>query len=671
MLHELIRSAPLPIMYLDREGRVALWNPAAEDTFGWAAEEALGRTPPDVPEDSLERFLQGIQETVTDRPMHGLEIPLQRNDGSRIHTRISSAPVTDAAGNPAGVLAILEDITERKRTEEALRRTTESLETLIESSPLPIVQTDMEGIVYLWNPAAERLLGWTAAEAVGRLLPYVPEEKMHEFRENLRKVGEGRVLRGVEVERRKKDGSPILLRVSTSLLPGGSGEPAGTIAILEDFTDRRRVEAEREALIDRLKTLQQLTHIIGTSLEPDRVLEFAVDSAFNSLSLRDAAVFLVDGDELVLQTEKGVYQDLRKKRGMRYRFGQGMIGRTAQAGETVYVPDVLSDPSWVRRDWAKEQGVGTFLGVPLKTRAGKLIGILSCLAEPGRRFSQDDLYVITALAEGVAIAFENAEAHTGLADALERLKKNHAVMVRMEKLSSLGTMAAGVAHEILNPANIIGLYAQRMLAESAEGSPEWKTAEVFVRNVQRIARICDDMRRLSRDEPPQFEPFDLNEAIQKSIRPLESELRLGSVGLTLNLDSEGVVDGDRYQIQQVLLNLFKNALDAMPKGGALTVSTRTLAEDGKAWMELRVEDTGTGIPPDILPRIFDPFFTTKSEDKGTGLGLSVSHGIVDAHGGKIWAESEAERGTAFIIRLPLRKEEHLPSPAGPSSETPG
>ena len=281
MLHELIQSAPLPIIHMDREGRVALWNPAAESTFGWTAGEALGRTPSDVPGDSLERFLQGIQETVTDRPMHGLEVPLQRNDGSRVHIRISSAPVTDAAGNPAGVLAILEDITERKRTEEALRRTTESLETLIESSPLPIVQTDMEGIVYLWNPAAEHLLGWTAAEAVGRFLPYVPEEKMHEFRENLRKVGEGQVLRGVEVERSKKDGSPILLRVSTSLLPGGNGQPAGTIAILEDFTDRRRVEAEREMLIERLKTLQQLTHIIGTSLEPDRVLEFAVDSAFS------------------------------------------------------------------------------------------------------------------------------------------------------------------------------------------------------------------------------------------------------------------------------------------------------------------------------------------------------------------------------------------------------
>ncbi|MBI4251488.1 MAG: PAS domain S-box protein [Candidatus Tectomicrobia bacterium] len=245
-----------------------------------------------------------------------------------------------------------------------------------------------------------------------------------------------------------------------------------------------------------------------------------------------------------------------------------------------------------------------------------------------------------------------------LRDALEQLQKSQAMVVRAEKLSSLGVFTAGAAHEILNPANIIGLYAQRMQWENPEGSSGRKTADVILRGVGRITRICDNLRRFSRNDPDRFEPVSLNKIVEESLEPLGPEMRLSGIQVKLDLAEEThTVMGDKNQLQQVMVNLFKNAMDAMPQGGVLSVASREVSEEGVLWREVRVEDTGEGIPADILPKVFDPFFTTKPENKGTGLGLSVAHGIIEGHGGKIWGESAPGRGTAFLVRLPAKQGE--------------
>lgn len=244
-----------------------------------------------------------------------------------------------------------------------------------------------------------------------------------------------------------------------------------------------------------------------------------------------------------------------------------------------------------------------------------------------------------------------------LAASLDELHRAQGMIVRAARLSAIGTLTAGAAHEILNPANIIGLHGQRMLWENEEGSAGKKAGEVIVRNVERITRICNDLRRFSRDETPQQEPFDPNQTIQESLRPLESEMRLSSIQAEVDLPKGGQsVLGNRFQIQQVMVNLFKNAMQAMPAGGKLSISAEEVVEDGKRWWEVHVTDTGKGIPEEIMAQIFDPFFTTKPVDEGTGLGLSVSYGIVNSHGGKIWAESVPGEGATFIVRLPLKEE---------------
>ncbi len=238
--------------------------------------------------------------------------------------------------------------------------------------------------------------------------------------------------------------------------------------------------------------------------------------------------------------------------------------------------------------------------------------------------------------------------------AAEALERSEELIVRAEKLSSLGTLTAGAAHEILNPANIIGMHAQRLMRQNKEGSREYKSADVIYRNVGRINQICDDLRRFSRNEATLFKLFDPNKTVQESLNLLLHELRLASVRHDFQVKVEvSQIMGDPNQLQQALFNLIGNAKDAMPAGGDISIVTSEVEEEGQRWWECRVKDTGTGIPEDVMPKLFDPFFTTKPEDKGTGLGLSVTYGIIENHGGKIWAESEPDMGATFVIRLPL------------------
>ena len=232
------------------------------------------------------------------------------------------------------------------------------------------------------------------------------------------------------------------------------------------------------------------------------------------------------------------------------------------------------------------------------------------------------------------------------------------MIIRAEKLSSLGVLSAGAAHEILNPANIIGIRAKRMEEKYPESDWVNGSAKIILRNVKRIAQICDDLRRFSRDEMPEMIAFNPNEIVQECMEFLGHDLRLMSIDTKLVLSGEGVaVNGDRHQIQQVFMNLISNAKDAMASGGTLTVVSDVTDYDGKRHWECNVIDTGEGIPEESRTLVFDPFFTTKSEEKGTGLGLSISHGIIENHRGRIWLEDNSERGSRFSVSLPILEKE--------------
>jgi signal transduction histidine kinase len=225
-------------------------------------------------------------------------------------------------------------------------------------------------------------------------------------------------------------------------------------------------------------------------------------------------------------------------------------------------------------------------------------------------------------------------------------------LVQADKLSSIGLLAAGVAHEVNTPLAVISTYAQ-MLAKQVNGDDQKsKLLDKIAKSTFRASEIVNSLLNFSRTSPAEFGEVDVNRVLDETISLVRHQLDKAGVHTVFNLQHDGLtVKGNAGKLQQVFLNLVLNARDAMDGGGTLTVRTWS---DG-ACARIDIKDTGQGIPSDTLPRIYDPFFTTKAARKGTGLGLSVTYGIVQEHGGSIEVQSEPGAGTLFHLEFPLSR----------------
>ncbi|MFZ0736696.1 MAG: ATP-binding protein [Candidatus Acidiferrales bacterium] len=225
-------------------------------------------------------------------------------------------------------------------------------------------------------------------------------------------------------------------------------------------------------------------------------------------------------------------------------------------------------------------------------------------------------------------------------------------MVQTEKLTSLGLLAAGVAHEVNTPLAVISNYIQMLAKQMPTDDPKQKTIEKIVKQTFRASEIVNNLLNFSRTGAAQFVEVDLNSVLDETLTLVHHPFRTAQVNVVRAFqNSLPPVLGSTTRLQQVFLNLFMNARDAMPAGGMLEV--RTVANNGS--VEVEVTDTGGGIPLENLNRIFDPFFTTKSSGRGTGLGLSVSYGIIKEHAGKIDVRSTPGKGTSFKLEFPAAR----------------
>ncbi len=222
-------------------------------------------------------------------------------------------------------------------------------------------------------------------------------------------------------------------------------------------------------------------------------------------------------------------------------------------------------------------------------------------------------------------------------------------LVQADKLSSIGLLAAGVAHEVNTPLAVISTYAQMLSKQVSGDEAQSKLAEKIAKQTFRASEIVNSLLNFSRTSPTEFGELDLNRVVRETVGLVEHQFDKAGVTTSLDLaESLPMIRGNAGKLQQVFLNLFINARDAMVGGGTLRV--RSWAESNLVHVE--IHDTGQGIPPDLLSRIYDPFFTTKGPKKGTGLGLSITYGIVQEHNGIIEVESEPGLGTRFHLEFP-------------------
>jgi two-component system NtrC family sensor kinase len=287
---------------------------------------------------------------------------------------------------------------------------------------------------------------------------------------------------------------------------------------------------------------------------------------------------------------------------------------------------------------------------------------IASLVEANRRLAKGDMNVRVESRGGNEIA-QLGRSFNSMVETLEESEKE---LLRQEKLASVGQLAAGVAHELNNPLGTILLYSDMMLKEAAEDDPHKQDLKMIIKEVHRCKTIVADLLNFARQHEISAQNVDLHALLDEVIEKILPLPAFENVEFVRQFDP-GLpqIQADAAQLQQVFVNLFNNAADAMKNNGTITVSTHP--KDAQS-VEIRVADAGCGIPAENISKLFTPFFTTKPIGKGTGLGLSIVYGIIKIHHGQIVVNSQVDQGTTIILTLPVRLPDASPTQAAASKD---
>lgn len=334
-------------------------------------------------------------------------------------------------------------------------------------------------------------------------------------------------------------------------------------------------------------------------------------------------------------------------------FGQGLTHVVAESRRPLLVGDSLNDARISDAPWFAARELGVYYGVPIEAHS-ELLGVLSVNFPRGVIPGPEEREAIDLFGHQAAVAIRNAGLFAELEARVRELRNTQAQLVQAAKLSAVGQLVAGVAHELNNPLSVVIGYGQLLLRRDP---PEDMRSglEAVVAQADRMARIVQGLLLFARQRLPERALVDVGEVLEQAVALRATQLRVSNIEVELAREP-GVppVMGDANHLQQVFLNLILNAEQAIVAakvGGRVRLAVRPcVGKDGESVL-VTVTDDGPGIAAEVLPRVFDPFFTTKPVGSGTGLGLSISYGIIEQHGGHITVSSEAG-ATTFAVTLP-------------------
>ena len=437
---------------------------------------------------------------------------------------------------------------------------------------------------------------------------------------------------------------------------------------LAGLVENGRLREEAEGRARSLGLIHEVVQQVIGLTDKQEVAQITADLLSDYFGYEVAAVLLRDDRQrLVAQGFGGKQGGAVRRLAAGYDpvdLTRGIPGHAFSTGESVLVNDTAQDARYVPlQGW----NASSEICVPLKENE-RIFGIIDIESSQPNAFTGNDLIAIESLAGILSAVVAGADQYRHLQETIRKLRQTqNELKARMEaqqaaenrllqaaKLAAVGEMAAGIAHELNNPLTTVTGFTELVLDEL----PEEASYREELLMVQREARRATDVVRRLLDFSRQGERTrtraDLNEIVEDVIALTQHLIHTSGVRLTANLGGElPWVWVDRNQMKQVLLNLIHNALQAMPDGGSLYLTTDTRQRDGRSWAVMSVRDTGTGISAQNRERVFEPFFTTRGDRGGTGLGLSVTYGIVADHGGLIDVESEGGEGSTFTVWLPL------------------
>ena len=451
-------------------------------------------------------------------------------------------------------------------------------------------------------------------------------------------------------------GCPVGVVVADNMITGRipSEEQVGLLKMLgnqvgEIVTHARHLD-DIERRLRELSTLNEVCKGILSTTDLETDLALIVRISAQVLNARGAALRLVDEDtgELVTQALYGV-SEAEEVSGTD---AQAIAERVAASGAPVLAGSAASG------EWSGEEvrQNGGLICVPL-VKADRVIGTLTVFGGAqtdslgGAEFGEGDLRFLSVLGGQAAIAIENAKLFDNLKKTQQRIQELNKHLFRSERLAALGELSSQVAHEIRNPLTAIGGFARSIERQMDSDDPERDSIETIIRETERLERILTEQLCFARISPPVFKSDDINRVVRETVSLFAEriESKQGRLDTVLAEDIPPM-NIDAGKIEQVLVNLLQNAVESIPDGGTIRVTTSRL--DRVA--EVRVANDGPPIPTEVIDRMFVPFATTKAS--GTGLGLSIASEIVYEHGGTIDVRSDAESGTIFLISLPLSLE---------------
>lgn len=653
-------------------------NATMSELFGIPQEQLLGASTRIIypSDEAYERIVAEAYPLLAQGKKATLETELCKGDGSLFWCRLEGKAM-DASNPREGVIWIAEDITERKRAEEALEKRIVAL-----TRPLDNAQ----GIVFdeLFNLSDIQHLQDLFADAfgIGALMTQpdgTPITKPSNFTELCSKIvrntpcGLENCRRSdAELGRYNPSGPKIRNCLSAGLCNAGASITVGGRHIANWLIGQVRNEAQheeeimkyaREIGVDEAEFRAAYRKIPIMSQEQFDRVAYLLFSVANQIS---TSAYQNIQQARFIAERKQAEESLRKYERI-VATSQDIIALINR--DCVY--EAVNDSLLKAHNKTREEIVGKTMSELFGERTFQetiqprfdqaLSGRTVCFqtthdyAGSGRRTMDVTYFPVFDEKRKVTGVVLNARDVTETRKLEERLRQS-------QRIESLGTLAGGVAHEINNPINGIMNYAQLILDRTSDGSPTEEFAKEILHETRRVATIVRNLLTFARYEKQAHSPARMTDIVSAVLSLIQTVMRHDQISLELSVPEDlPPFECRSQQIQQVLMNLMTNARDALnerypgyhPQKILRLVSEVIVKEDGRRFIRTTVEDTGAGIPPEIKDRIFDPFFTTKPKEIGTGLGLSISYGIVRDHGGELSMESKPNEYTRFCVDLPM------------------
>ena len=551
--------------------------------------------------------------------------------------------------------------------------------------------------IYTFSPTEKGTYDSIAGEPVE-----IDETFLEDAREHIAQLNATGRISNWETYLMRSDKKIVPVEENIDFLYNSKGEHIGAVGIIREITERKRALGEKSRMEDRLKNkvtelsiMNEISEVLLSTRELDEILHMILigATAYQALGFNRAFLFLVDEEVTMLEGEvatgtltiEEAYQiwerlshdQLTLKALLQSRQGElsqedkpinnlvKQIKIPLKETESIFTQAVYEGKSFnivegthnplIDKKFLELLGTDSFALVPLASR-GKPLGIL--LADNfinKQPINDEDVERLRVFANHASLAIENSHLYKSLREKVEELSSaynelqvNRDKLIRYERLSAVGEVAAKVTHEIRNPMVAIGGFARRILKKDSDGEVNRNYLKIIVEEIGHLENILTDILYFAKPAMPSCSTVDLNGIVGGIINMLEVEMEEHTIRIERDLDTHiPTLSLDENQIRRVIINLMRNAMQAMPDGGTITVSTVHENE----WVTVKIADTGIGISEDDIDKLFDAFFSSKST--GSGLGLTVSAQIINNHGGTIEVKKREPKGTVFIIKLPM------------------